>query len=70
MCVCVSHSFMSNSLSPARHQAFLSMEFAGQEHWSGLPFPSLADLPDAGIESGSSGVQADSLLSKPPGKTM
>ena len=26
------------------------MEFARQEYWSGLPFPSPGDLPDPGIE--------------------
>ena len=28
-----------------------SMGFSRQEYWSGLPFPSLGDLPDPGIES-------------------
>ena len=32
------------------HQAPLSMEFSNQEYWSGLPFPSPADLPKPGIE--------------------
>ena len=32
------------------HQAPLSMEFPRYEFWSGLPFPSLGDLPDPGIE--------------------
>ena len=32
-----------------------------QEYWSGLPIPSLADLPDPGIELGSPALQADSL---------
>ena len=32
-----------------------------QEYWSGLPFPSPGDLPDPGIEPGSSALQADSL---------
>ena len=36
--------------------------------WSGLPFPSLGDLPDPGIEPRSPALQADSLLSEPPGK--
>ena len=31
-------------------QAPLSMEFSRQEYWSGLPFPTPADLPDPGIE--------------------
>ena len=32
------------------HQAPLSMEFSRQEYWNGLPFPSLRDLTDPGIE--------------------
>ena len=32
------------------HQAPLSMDFSRQEYWSGLPFPSLEDLPIPGIE--------------------
>ena len=32
----------------------LSMEFPRQEHWSGLPFPPLGDLPDPRIEPESS----------------
>ena len=28
----------------------LSMEFSRQEYWNGLPFPSLGDLPNPGIE--------------------
>ena len=37
------------------------MESPRQEYWSGLPFPSPGDLPDPGIEPGSSALQADSL---------
>ena len=40
------------------------MEFSRQEPWSGLPFPSPWDLPDPGIEPGSSVLQADSLPSE------
>ena len=36
------------------------MRFSRQEHWRGLPCPSLGDLPDPGIESGSPTLQADS----------
>ena len=32
------------------HQAPLSMGFSRQEYWSGLPFPSLGDLPNPEIE--------------------
>ena len=40
----------------------------GMIHWRGLLFPSSGDLPDTGIEPRSPGLQADSLLSEPPGK--
>ena len=50
------------------HQTPLSMEFSRQKYWSGLPFPSPGDLPDPGIEPVSPALQADSLLSEPPGK--
>ena len=49
-------------------QAPLSMEFSGQEYWSGLPFPSQENLSDPGIESGSPALWADSLPSELPGK--
>ena len=44
------------------------MRFSRQEYWNGLPFPSPEDLPDPGIEPGSPALQADALLSEPPGK--
>ena len=44
----------------------MSMGFSGQEYWSGLPFPSLGDLPHPGIEPSSPVLHADSLLSEPP----
>ena len=52
------------------HQAPLSVGFSRQEYWSGLPFPSLGDLPDPGIEPGSPALQADYLPSEPPGKPL
>ena len=45
----------------------LTMEFSGQEYWSMLPFPSPGDLTDPVIELWSPALQADSLLSEPPG---
>ena len=50
------------------HQALPSMGFSRQEYWSGLPFPSLGDLPEPGIEPRSPSLQADALTSEPPGK--
>ena len=38
------------------YQAPPSMGFSRQEYWSGLPFPSLEDLPNPGIETGSSAL--------------
>ena len=48
----------------------LSMGFSRREYWSGLPFPSLGDLPNPGIKPGSLALQADSLpteLRRKPG---
>ena len=50
------------------HQAPLSMRLSRQEYWSGLPLPSLADLPNPGIRLQSPALQTDSLLPKLPGK--
>ena len=62
---CVLHCFSRVRLCATprtvAHQASLSMGFSRQEYWSGLPFPSPGDLPDAGIESRSPALQADSL---------
>ena len=44
-----------------------AMGFSRQEYWSGLPFPTPGDLPDPGIEPSPPALQADSLLSEPPG---
>ena len=41
-------------------QAPLSMGFPRQEHWSGLQYPPLGDLPDPGVEPASPVLQADS----------
>ena len=41
------------------------MGFFRQEYWSGLPLPSLGDLPNLGIKPGSPTLQADALPSEP-----
>ena len=46
---------------PAPCQAPLFMGSSRQEYWNGLPFPSPGDLPEPGIELGSSALQVDSL---------
>ena len=52
------------------YQLPLSMGFSRQEYWSGLPFPFPGDLPNPGIEPESSALQADTLPSEPPGKSI
>ena len=64
-CVCeyvLSHALFYATPCTAARQAPLSMGFSRQEYWSGLPFPSLGDLPDPGIEPESLALQAGSLL--------
>ena len=59
-------------------QAPLSEEFSGQEYWSGLPFPTLGDLPNEGIEPASSAAKSlqscltlcDSVDGSPPGSSV
>ena len=45
----------------------MSMGFSRQEYWRGLPFPFPEDLHNTGIKPRSPALQADSLLSEPPG---
>ena len=49
------------------HQAPLSMKFSSQEYRSGLPFPPPGDLLNLGIKPRSPSLEANSLLSEPPG---
>jgi len=44
------------------------VEFSRPGYWSQLPFPSLGDLPNPGIEHRSPALQADSSPSEPPRK--
>jgi len=50
------------------HRTPLSMEFFRQEYWSEVPFPSLGNLLNPGIEPRASTMQVDSLPSELPGK--
>ena len=52
MCVlsCFSHFWLSATLWTTACRNPLSMGFSRQESWSGLPFPSLGDLPNPGVE--------------------
>ena len=50
------------------HQSPLSMGFPRQEYWSGLPFPSLGDIPNLGIKPLSPELAGRLFIPKPPGK--
>ena len=66
----LSCSVVSDSLWPpwtVACQTLLSMGFSRQEYWSGLPCPPPGELPNPGTEPRSPTLQADSLLSEPPG---
>ena len=41
---------LCNPMDCVAHQSPLSMGFSRQEYWSGLPFPSLEDLSDPGMD--------------------
>jgi len=45
------------------------MGFPRQEYWSGLPFPSPGDLPNAGIEPASLALACRFFIDEPPGKS-
>ena len=64
----LSRARLFETLWTVAYQAPPSMGFSRQEYWSGLSFPSPGDLPDAGIEPKSPALQADALVSEPPGK--
>ena len=44
------------------------MEFSRHKYWSGLPFPSLGDLPDPGIELRSPVLAGRFFTTETPGK--
>ena len=41
---------LCDPMDSSLHQAPLSMGFSRQDYWSGLPFPSLGNFPNPGIE--------------------
>ena len=62
---------MSDFVTPqtvANHASLHGILQAGILEWVAIPFS--RDLPDLGIEPGSPALQADSLLSEPPGKPL
>ena len=73
MSVCVlNHVWLFATTGTVAHQAPLSMEFSRQEYWSGLPFPTLGNLPDPGIKlmylMSPSALEGRFFTTVPPGK--
>ena len=46
----------------------LSMGFVRPEYWSGLPFPSMGDIPDPGIKPVSPVLAGRFFTTEPPGR--
>ena len=69
-CAVLTPSVLSDSVIPwtVTHQPPPSMGFSKQEYWSRVPCPPPGDLPNPGIKPRSPALQADSLISEPPGK--
>ena len=59
---------LSETLWTVASQAALSMGFPRQDYWSRLPFPSLGDLPDPGIEPASAVLAGRFVTTEPSGK--
>ena len=55
-------------LSPTLLQCY-GLQSIRQEYWSGLPFPSLGDPLDPGIESASPELAGGFFTTEPPGKS-
>ena len=66
----VSHSRVQLFVIPwtVACQAPLSMEFFGQEYWSGLPSPSPGHLPKPEIKPTSPALAGRFFITKPPWK--
>ena len=69
-CVCVCSVASDSFVTPwtLAHQAPLSMGFPRQECWCGVPFPSLEDLPDPGMEPVSPALAGGFFTTESSGK--
>ena len=65
LCIMLSRVQLFATPMTVARQVPLPMGFSRQEDWNGLPYPSLGDLLDPGIESVSPALQTESLLSEP-----
>ena len=69
MCCCLVAKSCLTLATPGTvaHQTPLSMGFYRQGYWSGLPFPSLRDLPNPGIKPASPALTGRCFTTEPPG---
>ena len=65
-CLVASDSLRPHGLQPTG--LLCSWGFSRQEYWNGLPCPHPGNLPNPGIKPRSPILQADALLTEPPGK--
>ena len=72
LCVGISYSVVPDSVTSWTEalQAPLSMGFASQGYWCGLPFLFPGELPDLGIECRFPTLQVDSLPTELPGRVV
>ena len=63
------HVRLSTTPWTVARQAPLSMGFSRQEYWSGLPFPSPGELPDARIKLASPALAGRFFTAKALGET-
>ena len=69
VCVCVLSHIQLFVTHRFQHMRILCpWGFSRPEYWSELPCPPPGDLPNPGIKPRSPTLQADSLLTEPPGK--
>ena len=64
----ISHALLFCDPMNCSFQTPLSLEFPKQKYWSGLPFPTPADLPDSGIETVLPATAGRFFTTEPPGK--
>ena len=66
----LSHVWLFVTPWTVAYQTPLSMGFSRQEYWSGLPFSSPGDLPQAGIKPPSPALEGGFLTTEPPRKSL
>ena len=66
----LNHIQLCATLWTGGHQVPLSMEYSGQEYWSGSLFPGSGALPDPGVKPKSPALGSGFVTTEPPGKSI